>query len=198
MSSPITTKKKLIRVRLSIKGRPLKSYTFEKDAVTIGRTPEADIFLDNAGVSREHLRIEMRPDGSFQAIDQGSANGTLLNQEPLRKAILAADDVLQIGKFTLWISFEDDRRTDSPPDRHETAFAPPHEGTMVLSTDDLDNMLRHARDEQAAAPACERRPIEHEETPGAGSSRSAMVVAVLIAFLLGAVAGAGALRFLAG
>jgi predicted component of type VI protein secretion system len=196
MTPPITTKKKILRVRLSIKGRPLKSYVFEKDVVSIGRSPDTDIFLDNQGVSREHLRIEMTPDGGYQAIDMGSANGTLLNQEPLKKANLAADDVLQIGKFTLWIGLEDDRRTDPPADRHETAFAPPHEGTMVLSTDDLDRMLQHAREEQAATAECDRRPIERTDSPVGNSSRSAFIVGVLIAFFLGAVAGAGALRFL--
>jgi len=196
MIPPVTTKKKILRLRLSIKGRPLKSYAFEKDLVCIGRSPDADVFLDNAGVSREHLRIEVTPDGSYQAIDMGSANGTLLNQEPLKKAYLAADDVLQIGKFTLWIGIEDDRRTDKPEDRHEAAFAPPHEGTMVLSTDDLDRMIQRARDQQAAGPECDRRPIGDEESKSARHPRSPFIVGVLIAFVLGAVAGAGVLHFL--
>lgn len=195
MTLPMTNEKKLLRVRLAIKGRPLRSYTFEKDAVSIGRSPDADIFLDNPGVSREHLRIELTPDGGYQAIDMGSANGTLLNQEPLEKAVLAADDVLQIGKFTLWIGIERDRRGEAPSDRHETV-SPPHEGTMVLSTDDLERMLQHAREEHPMEPAAGEMPPAEEATSAPGMARSTFIVGILIAFLLGAVAGAGALRFL--
>ncbi len=196
MTLSATTKKKILRVRLSIKGRPIKSYAFEKDVVTAGRSPDADIFLDNSGVSREHLRIEMTGAGEYLAIDLGSANGTLLNQEPLKKAILAADDVLQIAKFTLWIGIEEDRRSDLEPERHENSFAPAHEGTMVLSTDELDRMLQRARQEQAQAPACDRLPLQQPATRGAGPARSNFILGMLIAFFLGVLTGAGALRFL--
>jgi len=71
----------LIRIRLSLKGRPIKSYCFNQDAITIGRDPGADIYLDNPGVSREHCRLERLPNGHYCVKDSNSANGTFLNDE---------------------------------------------------------------------------------------------------------------------
>ena len=49
---------KVLTLRLSMMGRPVRSYTFGKPTVTVGRDPDADVFIDNPGVSREHLRFE--------------------------------------------------------------------------------------------------------------------------------------------
>ena len=88
----------LLRVRLSLKGRPIKTYTFDQKDVSIGRDPESDICLDNAGISRLHARIE-RTAGGYVIEDLGSANGTYLNEQPVRREFIGHDDVVQIGKL---------------------------------------------------------------------------------------------------
>ena len=103
---------RFLRVRLSLKGRPLKTYVFSKVPVIIGRSPDCDVFLDNPGVSREHLRIERTPDGGYEAIDLGSANGTLLNSQPFKRAYITQDDVVQIGNRPIWIGIDADRRAE--------------------------------------------------------------------------------------
>lgn len=132
----------VLKLRVSLKGRPMRSFSFVKEIVTVGRDPEADVFLDNPGVSRDHLRLE-KCAGGYCAEDTGSANGTLLNDEPLQRAILEEDDVLRVGKFTLWVGYEKDRRESHP---EPPPPATTNVGTTVLTTAELERMLTKVRD----------------------------------------------------
>jgi hypothetical protein len=53
-------------------------YSLNAPSVVLGRSSEADILIDDTGVSRRHL--EIRSDqGTAQAIDLGSTNGSYVN-----------------------------------------------------------------------------------------------------------------------
>jgi hypothetical protein len=67
---------------------------------TIGRAPEADLFLDDVTVSREHATIERERDG-FYIRDLGSLNGTYVNRLRVARQRLADGDEVQVGKFKL-------------------------------------------------------------------------------------------------
>jgi hypothetical protein len=75
-------------------------FLIDKDATTVGRHPESDIFLDDVTVSRRHAEIE-RQDGRFSIRDVGSLNGTYVNRQRVDRAELASGDEVQIGKFKL-------------------------------------------------------------------------------------------------
>jgi pSer/pThr/pTyr-binding forkhead associated (FHA) protein len=70
------------------------------DGVTIGRSPESAIFLDDVTVSRKHASIE-KSDTGFIFKDAGSLNGSYVNNESVTEVALAAGDEIQIGKFHL-------------------------------------------------------------------------------------------------
>ena len=75
-------------------------FVLEGSAVTAGRSPDSDIFLDDVTVSRRHASFV--PAGpSYQVRDVGSLNGTYLNRERIDSATLANGDEVQIGKFRL-------------------------------------------------------------------------------------------------
>jgi diguanylate cyclase (GGDEF)-like protein len=65
--------------------------------VTIGRAPDSDLVIDDAGLSRHHVRIARAPDGAFYAEDLGSRNGTYLRKDRIGIALLQGRDVLQLG-----------------------------------------------------------------------------------------------------
>lgn len=72
---------------------------------TAGRHPKSDIFLDDVTVSRRHVIFLRTPEGFFVR-DNGSLNGTYLNQEIVEEAPLNNGDEVRIGKyqFTFFLS----------------------------------------------------------------------------------------------
>jgi pSer/pThr/pTyr-binding forkhead associated (FHA) protein len=184
---------KLLKIRVSLKGRPIKSYTFNQEVVSVGRNPEADIFLDNPGISRDHVRLEMTTRGFYAAEDLGSANGTFLNDQPIKREYLMNNDVVRIGKFSLWVSYEEDRRnTDAAP----TASAAAFEGTTVLSAEELEGMIEMSKESEKGASVTDEAPHHFggsaDETGKKFQlpSRAFMGVMIVLAFLLGTVVGA--------
>ena len=66
-------------------------------AVTIGRADDADLLVDDIGVSRHHARITPAPGGGFCIEDLASTNGTFVGTSRVGVALLAAGDILQLG-----------------------------------------------------------------------------------------------------
>ncbi len=68
--------------------------------LTIGRTDENDIIINNLGVSRRHACV--KKDGNDYVIeDLASRNGTLVNTKETKRAKLQDKDEIGIGKHTL-------------------------------------------------------------------------------------------------
>src|SRR5262249_52758426 len=64
----------------------------------IGRGTEADVWVEDATISRRHARIVRRPDGRFYAEDLGSTNGSFVAGRRLEgRAELVSGDRLQVG-----------------------------------------------------------------------------------------------------
>jgi hypothetical protein len=70
------------------------------DVLTIGRTPESDLFLDDVTVSRHHARVFV-DSGTYFIEDLDSLNGTYVNRKRIERHQLFDGDELQIGKFKL-------------------------------------------------------------------------------------------------
>ncbi|MGI8513324.1 MAG: FHA domain-containing protein [Solirubrobacteraceae bacterium] len=81
-------------------GRVGESFTLEGERLTIGRRPEAEIFLDDVTVSRDHALL-VRRGGDYWLDDCGSLNGTYVNRQRVDSHRLEDGDELQIGKYKL-------------------------------------------------------------------------------------------------
>ena len=81
-------------------GRVGESFPVKGERMSIGRAPEADIFLDDVTVSRDHALVVKRG-GDFYLDDLGSLNGTYVNRHRIESHRLADGDELQIGKYKL-------------------------------------------------------------------------------------------------
>lgn len=75
-------------------------FLLDQDRVTVGRHPDADIFLDDVTVSRQHAVFE-REGTNFRMVDAGSLNGTYINHDRVDSIVLRTGMELQIGKFRL-------------------------------------------------------------------------------------------------
>lgn len=76
----------------------------ESDGLTIGRLVSNDLTLNHPLVSRTHAGVK-EVGSDLWIFNLSDANGTILNGATVDSAPLAAGDVLQIGPFTLLVSF---------------------------------------------------------------------------------------------
>jgi predicted component of type VI protein secretion system len=186
----------VIRLRLSLMGRPVRNYSFEKSVISVGRDPSADVYVDNPGVSRDHFRLEKSDTGLYQVIDLGSANGTYVNDQMVNTSVVHNNDVIRFGKYTLWVGYEQDRRATRRSDKSAelaAAVGPSH--TVVLSRAELGNII----DNDVKSP-----PVP--EPSGGASAPSGGVPArvrktstwrgLVFGFVLGTLFGAGAIWIL--
>jgi ribosomal protein S27E len=81
-------------------GRAGESFPINEEKMSIGRTPDAPIFLDDVTVSRNHALLVRRRDGIY-IDDLGSLNGSYVNRKRIESHLLADGDEIQIGKFKL-------------------------------------------------------------------------------------------------
>ena len=106
--------------------------------VTIGRSEDDDIFIDDLTVSRHHLQIIQSDNGHYRLADFGSSNGTYVNGQKVSGEVdLNWHDIVRIGNTTLlWHDyFESDApmnkgggsgmvsgRETSPPQKKRNGF----------------------------------------------------------------------------
>lgn len=81
-------------------GRAGEVFPLAGDRMTIGRSPDAEVFLDDVTVSRNHALLVRRRDGLY-IDDLGSLNGTYVNRHRIESHRLANGDELQVGKYKL-------------------------------------------------------------------------------------------------
>ncbi|GAA3799067.1 FHA domain-containing protein [Micrococcus endophyticus] len=83
-------------------GGPEKAARFllDQDVVTVGRHPDADIFLDDVTVSRRHAEFRAEA-GGHRLVDMNSLNGTFVNHDRVDDVLLRSGMHVQIGKYRL-------------------------------------------------------------------------------------------------
>ena len=81
-------------------GRSGETFQVGGEQMTIGRSPDAEVFLDDVTVSRNHALLVRRRDGLY-IDDLGSLNGTYVNRRRIESHKLVDGDELQIGKYKL-------------------------------------------------------------------------------------------------
>jgi pSer/pThr/pTyr-binding forkhead associated (FHA) protein len=84
-----------------------RRYPLDQARMIIGRTAAADIPIQDAGVSRQHLAIAAQQ-GRFLAVDLGSTNTSLVNGTPIACPVaLTTGDVIRVGTIELRYEEED-------------------------------------------------------------------------------------------
>lgn len=85
---------------LSFDNTYISEYPLNKASIGIGRRSTNDIHLDNLAVSGDHAMI-VKMAGDFYIEDLASTNGTLVNDEFVKKQLLKNGDVIELGKYQL-------------------------------------------------------------------------------------------------
>lgn len=154
----------VLKVELSLRGQPIRSFTFTTPTVTIGRDPRSRLYLDNPSVSRDHARLHVTREG-IVVEDAGSANGTHVNEQPVERALVGEGDVVQIGKFSLGVALS------------EVDLSRGADRTTALRPDELARVMSSSR-------------VPSAPPPPATPSHAQLIAATVVASSIGAVVGA--------
>lgn len=92
-------------------------FLLDAERTIAGRSPDADIFLDDVTVSRKHAEFIREGDG-FVVRDIGSLNGTYVNRNRIDAAQLRPGDEVQIGKYRMTFHPSPARAAGGEPAAH--------------------------------------------------------------------------------
>ena len=78
-----------------------KRFVLDKSPTRVGRGAESQIVLEGDSVSRRHAHLERRA-GAWYVVDDGSTNGTYVNEEQIaREQLLVNGDRIKVGPSIL-------------------------------------------------------------------------------------------------
>ncbi len=78
--------------------KKIKDFILTGPKITLGRSDDSNIVLDDVTVSRSHALI-VKDNSSWTIKDSGSLNGIYVNFIRIEDAKLSAGDDVQIGKY---------------------------------------------------------------------------------------------------
>src|ERR1700685_4101726 len=88
---------------LKVETAILKEVAVGHQEVSIGRSPDNSIVIDNPAISNYHARV-FHEDGRLMLQDFGSLNGTFVNGQRVKMVTLKPGDSVGIGKHTIVVS----------------------------------------------------------------------------------------------
>ena len=176
----------------------------------LGRTPQADIMIPHASVSRMHAKIYTRADGVFLE-DLGSANGTYIDGQRIESVVRLDDgQVIRLGQRTAHdptiLVFEDPAarllkemglaeiaapEEPAPSPEAESPVPPPPEKEAAAPLEEAGSEL--SEPEAAEPESTEEEPVVSHETPWRrwirdpvvlGAGAAALVAALILAVIL--------------
>jgi len=88
---------------VSIDGAEAQTTALRKEAVTIGKSPDAVLTVRDAALADIHCSVQLHG-GALVLVDFGNGTGTLLNGAPVSSAPIASGDVIKVGKTTITVT----------------------------------------------------------------------------------------------
>jgi len=144
----------MARLILSLRGRELDKFLLGQGKVVIGRSPDCDITIDNAAISRRHATIEFT-NGEYLLSDLGSANGTFLNGTRIEKAeVISPGDNIGVAKFSL--TFQDAPQSEVQKLMGDMGQM---EATVVVDAEKMAQSFAAPQGQAAPAPSGPRKLV---------------------------------------
>ncbi len=131
----------MARLLLKFEGEMLREVPIGSRTVSIGRSPDNDIPIDNPAVSNHHARVYIEA-GKLVVEDLNSLNGTFLNDQRIERAALRHGDAILVGKHHVVV--DDTHDAAVPMDSGRKVATPKVDETMVLDTKQRRELLKQA------------------------------------------------------
>ena len=131
----------MAKLSLMFEDKLMKEVPIGNRPISIGRSPDNDLPVDNPAVSNHHAKVYY--EGARLVVeDLDSLNGTFVNELRVERAMLHDGDKIWVGKHHIKV----DATADSvlPWDSGKKAAAPKINETMVLDTKARRDMLQQA------------------------------------------------------
>jgi pSer/pThr/pTyr-binding forkhead associated (FHA) protein len=127
---------------LKFENSVLKEVAVGSKEVSIGRSPDNGIVIDNPAVSHYHARV-FNEEGRLMLEDFGSLNGTFVNGQRVKMVTLKPGDSVAIGKHTIVVTDSAEVRA-SVPTNGGMAAPPKINETVMLDTKERRQFLQRA------------------------------------------------------
>ena len=113
----------ILQIDILDDGEVAESIELDEDKIKVGKLATSQLHLDDPNVSRIHAVLENQGDGTYQAIDLGSASGTYVNGEKISKSIVGDGDEMRFGETVVRLQvFDPNERQQA--EQAQAAVAP--------------------------------------------------------------------------
>jgi predicted component of type VI protein secretion system len=123
------------------------TYELVDDLVTIGRSPDNTIIINNPSVSARHAQLQLAGE-TYRLKDLGSTNGTHVNGKPVTETLLSFDDRIRFGATDA--RYEGDKSGSRPLPEHEEIKA--RAADLSAAPADFTNVSPFRRQKQQSDP----------------------------------------------
>ncbi len=82
---------------VDMKGKELFRRELSGGAITLGRSTDCELWLNDSAVSRRHCRFEKTGDDAWDVVDVGSRNGVVVHGERVARHTLKDGEAIHIG-----------------------------------------------------------------------------------------------------
>ena len=87
-------------IEVAVRGTALVYALVEGMSVTVGRVAQCEIHVDDQAVSRRHCTLAVKG-ATLVVTDLDSANGTFINERPVKSAVARPGDLIRVGATVL-------------------------------------------------------------------------------------------------
>lgn len=133
----------------------LKEIPMGGNEVSIGRSPDNGIVIDNPAVSHYHARV-FNEEGRLTLQDFGSLNGTFVNGQRVNRTTLKPGDTVMVGKHTIMVTESREPEGLGEWNGGPKPVAPKINETVMLDTKERRNFIQQvaaAGETSQVAPA---------------------------------------------
>jgi len=127
-------------IRIHLNNVLMNQVELNKGQLTIGRSADSDIVLDNAGVSSNHAMIQKEGAG-YVIADNGSSNGVFVNGRKIDRHTLEYRDEIQIYNYVLKYMASRGLHGIADPDLAQDGNLS-QDGTMEVNISDVQDLLK--------------------------------------------------------